>query len=173
MTQPLWTWGMLIAVTGGQGDGAPASGGVGGVSIDTRSLIAGDLFVALEDQRDGHDFVTAAFKAGAAAALVATAYLRRQGDGALLRVADPLSALSDLGRVARFRGKPRVVAVTGSVGKTGTKEMLRLCLATAGSVHASEKHLARMVAANDCSPSPVNEVPENRASARSQVERST
>ena len=138
MSTALWTWGSLIGVTGGQADGIPQSA-ITGVSIDTRSLVPGDLFVALKDQRDGHQFVTAAFRAGAAAALVGTHYQRQPDDGALLRVDDALHALEDLGRVARFRGKPRVIGVTGSVGKTGTKEMLRLCLATAGSVHASEK----------------------------------
>ncbi len=138
MTTPLWTWGSLIGVTGGRGDGAPTAA-ITSVSIDTRTIDPGDLFVALKDQRDGHDFVTAAFKAGAAAALVSEHYERQPSDGALLRVDEPLHALEDIGRVARFRGKPRVVAVTGSVGKTGTKEMLRACLATEGTVHASEK----------------------------------
>jgi UDP-N-acetylmuramoyl-tripeptide--D-alanyl-D-alanine ligase len=138
MTTALWTWGSLIGLTGGRGDGAPTAP-ITSVSIDTRTIGPGDLFVALKDQRDGHDFVTAAFKAGAAAALVGEHYTRRDGDGALLRVEDPLRALEDMGRVARFRGKPRVAAITGSVGKTGTKEMLRACLGAVGSVHASEK----------------------------------
>ena len=63
----------------------------------------GDLFVALKDQRDGHDFVAAAFKAGAAAALVSESYQRQAGDGALFKVADPLKALEALGRAARRR----------------------------------------------------------------------
>ncbi len=110
-----------------------------GVSIDTRSLQAGDLFVALKDQRDGHEFVTAAFMAGAAAALVGESYARCDDDGALLRVAEPLRALEDIGRAARRRCGAKIAAITGSVGKTGTKEMLRACLAAAGMVHASEK----------------------------------
>ncbi len=112
-----------------------------GVSIDTRTLQSGDLFVALKDQRDGHHFVSAAFKAGAVAALVAESYSRQVGDGALFRVADTLNALETLGRAARQRlsSEARIVGVTGSAGKTGTKEMLRACLSRLGATHASEK----------------------------------
>ncbi len=112
---------------------------ISGISIDTRTIQPGDLFVALKDQRDGHDFVAAAFTNGAAAALVAKSYVKQSGDGALLRVADPLRALEDAGRIARFRTDAKIVAVTGSVGKTGTKEMLRQCLSRIGRTHASEK----------------------------------
>jgi UDP-N-acetylmuramoyl-tripeptide--D-alanyl-D-alanine ligase len=135
---PLWDWATLVTVTGAAADGAPTLT-INGFSIDTRTLQAGDLFVALVDQRDGHEFLGAAFNAGAAAALVKSDYRRAPGDGALLRVADPLIALADVGRVARFRGTPKVVAITGSAGKTGTKEALKACLARVGSVHASEK----------------------------------
>jgi len=116
-------------------------GFVSGISIDTRSLVAGDLFVALKDQRDGHDFVPAAFKAGAGAALVADTYQRRADDGVLFRVPDPLAGLEALGRAARARlhEYARIVAVTGSAGKTGTKEMLRTCFSALGPTHASEK----------------------------------
>ncbi len=138
MSEHLWSWSDLIAATGGVAEGTPPAG-IDGVSIDTRTIAAGDLFVALRDQRDGHDFVEAAFKAGAAAALVASAYPRRSGDGALIRVADPLAALVELGKAARVRSNARIVAVTGSVGKTGTKEMLRQCLGELGETHAAEK----------------------------------
>lgn len=138
MSEPLWSWADLVAATAGVVDGTPPAT-ISGVSIDTRSIAAGDLFVALRDQRDGHEFVEAGFKAGAAAALVAHTYARKPGDGALLRVADPLTALEALGRAARKRSNARIVAVTGSVGKTGTKEMLRLSLGELGAVHASEK----------------------------------
>jgi len=138
-TRPqLWSAIVMAGVCDGVIDGHIASP-ITGISIDTRTIEPGDLFVALRDQRDGHDFVTQAFKAGAAAALVSNSYARRDGDGALIRVADPLRALEDAGRVARFRTDAKIVAVTGSVGKTGTKEMLRLCLERAGATHASEK----------------------------------
>jgi UDP-N-acetylmuramoyl-tripeptide--D-alanyl-D-alanine ligase len=95
----------------------------------------------LKDARDGHEFVSAAFSAGAAAALVRDDYARQEDDRALVRVADPLMALEALARAARGRLAPeaRVIAVTGSAGKTGTKEMLRACLSRCGPTHASEK----------------------------------
>lgn len=137
---PLWSASELSAALGVEPDGGDGSA-VTGVSIDTRTLQAGDLFVALKDQRDGHDFVSAAFKAGAAAALVSREYVRQPGDGILLRVSEPLDGLVMLGRAARERLSPqaRVVGVTGSAGKTGTKEMLRACLSRLGPTHASEK----------------------------------
>ncbi|HXF54233.1 MAG TPA: UDP-N-acetylmuramoylalanyl-D-glutamyl-2,6-diaminopimelate--D-alanyl-D-alanine ligase [Hyphomicrobiaceae bacterium] len=140
MAEALWSWSALLAASGGEGDGAPQVP-VTGFSIDTRTLKPGDVFVALKDRRDGHDFVTRAFEAGAAAALVRRDYLRHPQDKALLRVADPLEGLEAVARSARARlsSQARVIAVTGSVGKTGTKEMLRACLARLGAVHASEK----------------------------------
>ncbi len=138
--QPLWTFSELSAVLGVAPEGGTDQP-VTGISIDTRTLQAGDLFVALKDQRDGHDFVSPAFKAGAAAALVSESYVRRADDGALFRMSDTLKALEALGRAARDRLSPdaRVVAVTGSAGKTGTKEMPRACLSQLGATHASEK----------------------------------
>ena len=120
---------------------AVIEGIVTGISIDTRTLKAGDLFVALKDQRDGHDFVSAAFRAGAAAALVSDSYEPRSNDGVLFRVSDTLNGLERLGDAARERlnSDARIIAVTGSAGKTGTKEMLRACLAKLGNTHASEK----------------------------------
>ena len=137
---PLWSTSELsavLAVDAEGGSGEPVTG----VSIDTRSLQPGDLFVALSDQRDGHDFVAAAFKAGASAALVRESYSRQSEDGALFRVPDTLAALEALGVAARERlaSNARIVGVTGSVGKTGTKEMLRACLSRLGPTHASEK----------------------------------
>jgi UDP-N-acetylmuramoyl-tripeptide--D-alanyl-D-alanine ligase len=138
MTEPLWQWDELGDAAGARADGTPAVA-VTGFSIDTRTLKAGDVFVALKAARDGHDFVPAAFAAGAAAALVSSDYARGANDGALLRVGDPLTALAAIGSAARTRSNARIVAVTGSAGKTGTKEMLRLCLGDAGRTHASEK----------------------------------
>ena len=158
MTTPLWTWQQILdALFFASGDGVPDAS-ITGVSIDTRSLEPGDLFVALKDARDGHEFVTNAFKAGAAAALVGDHYERKRGDGALIRCkknflrenfesdsrdGDPLLGLEILGSLARRRLAPdaRIIAVTGSVGKTGTKEMLRACFNAVAPerVHASEK----------------------------------
>ena len=138
MPEPLWNWTDLAAAADGIADGAPAWP-IRGFSIDTRSLRPGDVFVALRDKRDGHEFVPAAFRAGAVAAIVAHDYQRDGAANALLRVADPLEALTSIGRAARLRSAARIVAITGSVGKTGTKEMLSLCLSELGRTHAAEK----------------------------------
>jgi UDP-N-acetylmuramoyl-tripeptide--D-alanyl-D-alanine ligase len=109
-----------------------------GVSIDSRSLAPGDLFVALKGPSfDGHDFAGKAIKAGAAASMV-----HRRADGIdesmpLLIVDDTFAALWRLGTAARARSTARLIAVTGSVGKTGTKEALRLCLSPQGLTSAS------------------------------------
>lgn len=126
----LWTSAALREATGGTLAGDVA---VTGVSIDSRSIAPGDLFVALHAERDGHDFVPAAFAAGAACALVD----RDVTGGPLLRVADTLAGLTALGAAGRARSGARFVAVTGSVGKTTTKEMLRVALSALGTVHAS------------------------------------
>ncbi|MBV9076267.1 MAG: UDP-N-acetylmuramoylalanyl-D-glutamyl-2, 6-diaminopimelate--D-alanyl-D-alanine ligase, partial [Methylobacteriaceae bacterium] len=135
MTTPLWTMAELAALPGARlvGPVAPASG----VSIDTRTLQPGDLFVAIRgDARDGHDFVEAAIAKGAAAAIVAE---DRAGafPGPLVAVPDPLDGLRDMGRAARARANAGIVAVTGSDGKTGTKEALNLVLSRFGASHAS------------------------------------
>ena len=142
---PLWTFDELVAAAGAraeQATGAPvAAVAVTGLSIDTRTLVAGDLFVALTDQRDGHDFVGKAFASGASAALVAESYVAKPGDGPLIRVADTLRGLEAIGRAARARLAPvaRVIAVTGSAGKTGTKDMLRAALGAVGKTHGADK----------------------------------
>jgi len=138
MTAMLWTLEALAAAAHAQIDGGPYAA-VQGVSIDSRTLEPGDLFVALRDVRDGHDFVSNAFAAKAAAALVDMGYERKPADGALLRVADTLAGLVDIAKASRARSPARVIAVTGSVGKTGTKEMLRAVLSRLGPTHAAEK----------------------------------
>ena len=142
VVEPLWSWAELVAATGGVAEGAAASG-VTGVSIDTRTLQAGDLFVALRgDNQDGHVYVTKAFEKGASAALVFTEFVTPAGSGPLVRVDDTLKAMERLGVAARARlgDDARVIAVTGSAGKTSTKEMLRLCLKSVDPhTHASEK----------------------------------
>ncbi|WP_322865402.1 UDP-N-acetylmuramoyl-tripeptide--D-alanyl-D-alanine ligase [Aquicoccus sp. G2-2] len=131
----LWTSEEAVAATGGR---ATQPFAADGVSIDTRTLAAGDLFVALKDIRDGHDFVAQALAGGAAAALVSRVPEGVAADAPLLIVDDVLAALEALGRAARARSAARVVAVTGSVGKTSTKEMLRTVLSHQGRCHAAE-----------------------------------
>ena len=129
----LWTHAEAEAATGGK---ATAPFEASGLSIDTRSLQPGDLFVALKDVRDGHDFAAQAFAKGAAAALVD--HVPEGVTGPCLVVPDVLAALTALGAAGRARARGKVIAVTGSVGKTSTKEMLREMLAEFGSVHAAE-----------------------------------
>ncbi|TCO69208.1 UDP-N-acetylmuramoyl-tripeptide--D-alanyl-D-alanine ligase [Rhodovulum euryhalinum] len=131
----LWTAEEAAAATGGR---ATTRWQATGVSIDTRSLARGDLFVALKDQRDGHDFVADALARGASAALVSRIPEGVADNAPLLVVPDVLGALVALGVAGRARARARVVAVTGSVGKTSTKEMLRAVLAGQGRVHAAE-----------------------------------
>ncbi|WP_400082479.1 UDP-N-acetylmuramoyl-tripeptide--D-alanyl-D-alanine ligase [Yoonia sp. R78084] len=132
---PLWTSAEAAAATGGH---VTQQWQATGVSIDTRTLQKGDLFVALADVRDGHDFVAQALEKGAAAALVTHVPDGVAADAPLLIVPDVLDALGAMGRAARVRTAAKVVAITGSVGKTSTKEMLRAVLARQGKCHAAE-----------------------------------
>src|SRR5882672_3993018 len=135
---PLWTLhDMANAMKAERAGTLPRD--VPGLSIDTRTLKTGEAFFAIQgENRDGHDFVAAALKAGAGLAVVAR---ERQSampkDAPLLVVGDVLEALNDLAKAARARLEAKIVAVTGSVGKTGTKEMLRLVLDKQGETHAS------------------------------------
>ncbi|MBX9752043.1 MAG: UDP-N-acetylmuramoyl-tripeptide--D-alanyl-D-alanine ligase [Roseococcus sp.] len=125
---PLWTAAELRDATGGTcADMVNPTG----ISIDTRSIQPDDLFVALRDQRDGHDFVDGAFARGA------FAMVDRDITGPVLRVQDTLAGLTALGAAGRARMGGRVIAVTGSVGKTTTKEMLKRACAALGPTHAS------------------------------------
>lgn len=152
----LWTSEDAAAATGGRTTAAWAATGV---SIDTRTIAPGDLFVALQADRDGHDFVAQALSKGAAAALVSRVPDGVAPDAPLLIVPDVLAALEDLGRASRARMAGRVIAITGSVGKTSTKEMARIALAGQGVIHAAEASynnhwgvpltLARMPAGTD------------------------
>jgi UDP-N-acetylmuramoyl-tripeptide--D-alanyl-D-alanine ligase len=132
----LWTAADAEAATGGRATRAWAATGA---TLDSRALARGDLFVALADVRDGHDFVADALARGAAAALVSRVPEGLAADAPLLLVPDTLAALRALGAAARARCDARVVAVTGSVGKTGVKEMLRTIFAAHGPTHAAEK----------------------------------
>jgi len=115
------------------------SAAVGGVSIDSRTLEPGDLFIAIKGEaHDGHDHVARAFEAGAAAAVVSRERTPKLAAfGAVFAVEDTLKAMERLGVAARARSEARIVAVTGSVGKTTVKEMLRTMLTACGLTHAS------------------------------------
>jgi len=133
MAEPLWTSADIVAATGGRLAGAPFT--ATGVSIDTRTLEPGDLFVALADVRDGHEFAPAALERGAAGALVS-----REVGGAAVVVPDTLAALGRLGVAARERAAgARRGAVTGSVGKTSVTQAIRAGLERAGKAHGSVK----------------------------------
>jgi len=133
----LWSAKAAAAATGGQAIG---DWSVEGISIDTRTIEAGDLFVALKAARDGHEFVAQALSKGAGAALVTHMPEGVAQDAPLLIVEDVLSALEDLGRAGRARTNARVVAITGSVGKTSTKEMLRDVLSAQGRGAHAARH---------------------------------
>jgi UDP-N-acetylmuramoyl-tripeptide--D-alanyl-D-alanine ligase len=139
LAEPLWTLREIAAATGGKCSGEGAAP-VAGFSIDSRSLEPGEGFIAIRGpNRDGHAYVIPALESGAACAVV-DATFPLGDEERLMRVADTFAALNDLGRAGRARVERTVViAVTGSVGKTGTKEALRLAFSPSGTVHASSK----------------------------------
>jgi UDP-N-acetylmuramoyl-tripeptide--D-alanyl-D-alanine ligase len=135
----LWSADALVTATGGRPIGAMPSG-ITGISIDSRTLKPGEVFFAIKGEAmDGHDFATAAIKAGAGVLVVAESKLPALGrlTAPMIVVPDVLAALEKLGVAARARSAAKVVAVTGSVGKTTTKEALRHVLSSVGKVHAS------------------------------------
>lgn len=136
--EPLWTNLGLIAALEARVSG-PLPQSAEGISIDSRTLNEGDLFFAIKgDKSDGHDYVGTAFERGATAAVVDETHADAlKGYGPLYVVREVMPALERLAKAARARTKARVVAVTGSVGKTSTKEALRLVLSKAGATHAS------------------------------------
>ncbi len=110
-----------------------------GLSIDTRTIRPGDLFIALKgDRLDGHDYVGEALARGAGAAMVNHVPAGVKPDAPLLLVSDTFAALQALGHAGRHRSHAKIIAVTGSVGKTGTKEMLAQAFAALGQTHASK-----------------------------------
>jgi UDP-N-acetylmuramoyl-tripeptide--D-alanyl-D-alanine ligase len=134
MTEYLWTSAEIAAATGGT---ASADFAVTGITFDSREVGAGDLFLALRGETsDGHHFLDKAFANGAAGAIVETPV-----DHPHVLVPDSMAALEALGRAARARSHARIVGVTGSVGKTGTKEAIAAALARhrPGKVHRSVK----------------------------------
>ena len=138
MNPALWSEQELISAFG-VAPSAALRVAVNGVSIDTRTLRPGDLFFAIKgDSGDGHDYVERAFAAGAAACVVLqTREAQLSAHGPVFAVDEPLRAMERLGIAARARTRARIVAVTGSVGKTSAKEMLRLVLSKTGATHAS------------------------------------
>ena len=132
----LWTSEDAARATGGTAAGSRWT--ATGVSIDTRSLRPGDLFVALTDVRDGHDFVADALEKGAAAALVVRRPEHVSDDAPLLIVQDVLKALEALGQAGRARSSAQVIAITGSAGKTSTKDLLGAVLGKQGRTHIAE-----------------------------------
>lgn len=139
MRTPLWRLDELIAAIGGRPVG-PDAGTITGLSIDSRTIEEGDAFLAIQGERfDGHDYVGPALAYGASVAIVGQGKLARLGKitGPLLVVDNVTAALRDLAVAARRRTDAKVIAVTGSAGKTTTKDMLRLALASSGAVHSA------------------------------------
>ncbi|MGH6834728.1 MAG: UDP-N-acetylmuramoylalanyl-D-glutamyl-2,6-diaminopimelate--D-alanyl-D-alanine ligase [Methylocella sp.] len=134
----LWTSLGLVGPLAARVSGSVPRGGATGISIDTRTLQTGDLYFAIKGpSSDGHDYAGAAFEKGAVAAVVDEAHAEALKPlGPLYVVSDVLPALERLGAAARARSAARIVAVTGSAGKTSTKEALRLVLTQAGASHA-------------------------------------
>jgi UDP-N-acetylmuramoyl-tripeptide--D-alanyl-D-alanine ligase len=124
---PLWTSDVAAKATGGR---ASRPWTATGVAIDSRTLAGGELFVAIKGlAQDGHAYVAAALDRGAAAAVVSRVPPELAADAPLLVVEDTMTALWDLGRAARARTAACIVGVTGSVGKTSVKEVLKQVLA--------------------------------------------
>lgn len=134
----LWTLDALAEATGARVSGASVQE-ITGISIDSRTIAPGEVFFAIKGDRvDGHDYVANALARGAALAVVAQEKLAAMPTGAPLAVVpDVLEALRALGRAARARSNAKVIGVTGSAGKTGTKDALRLALSREGETHAS------------------------------------
>lgn len=135
----LWATADLIKAMDGRPLGTMPEG-ITGISIDSRNLDQGAAFFAIKgDKFDGHDFASAALANGAGVLVIAESKLPAMGmwNAPTIVVSDVLKAMEKLGRAARERVSGKVVAITGSVGKTTTKEMLRTVLAPSGKVHAS------------------------------------
>jgi UDP-N-acetylmuramoyl-tripeptide--D-alanyl-D-alanine ligase len=139
MTDALWTHAEAATATAGRTSSAWTADGV---SIDSRTVKPGDLFVAIRgDNSDGHRFVHDALAKGAAAAMVAESWDGASDTEPLLVVRDTDAGLAGLARAARARTNATFVGVTGSVGKTSTKEMLALALGALGKTAATQGNL--------------------------------
>jgi len=138
MTTPLWTIAAMAEAMGAERIGALPEG-VTGISIDSRTIAPGEAYFAIKgDVHDGHAFVEAALKNSGGVAVVAQSHRAQfSGDLPLLVVPDVLAGLVDLAKASRARSNANIIAVTGSVGKTSTKEALRTVLQGQGETHAS------------------------------------
>jgi UDP-N-acetylmuramoyl-tripeptide--D-alanyl-D-alanine ligase len=139
MSGSLWTFAEIVAATHGRPVG-PEPKSVEGIAIDSRTLRPGDAFFAIKGDRfDGHAFVGPALAHGAATAIVSTAHLPALGrvTGSMIVVDDVMEALRGLARAARMRTRAKIVAVTGSVGKTSTKDMLLRALGAIQPTHGA------------------------------------
>jgi len=139
MKEILWTAREAATATGGKTNGDWQATGV---SIDSRTIEKGDLFIALAGENfDGHDFVIGALAKGASAALVSRKPAGIPADAPLIIVPDVAKGLWDLGVASWERTSAKIIGVTGSVGKTGTKEAIKLALETFGKTYATAGNL--------------------------------
>jgi UDP-N-acetylmuramoyl-tripeptide--D-alanyl-D-alanine ligase len=137
MTQIIWTGAEAAKATNGI---LSADFSATGVSIDTRTLKKGEIYLALKgDKLDGHAYVAAAFRAGASAAVVSKDFKPEDPSWPLIFVDDTMQGLEGLARAARQRCRGKIIGVAGSVGKTGTKELLAVAFSALGKTHYSKK----------------------------------
>ena len=133
----LWSQSDLVKATAGDLSGDWRNDGVAGVSIDSRSIKSDELFVAVKAKRDGHNFINDAIRLGAKGALVDHVPAEIPSNTPLLLVPSVQEALENLGKYQRERSQAKLVAITGSVGKTSSKNMLKTILEVQGKTHAS------------------------------------
>ena len=133
----LWSQSDLVNATAGDLIGDWRNDGIAGVSIDSRSIKSDELFVAVKAKRDGHNFINDAIRLGAKGALVDHIPADISSNTPLLLVPSVQEALENLGKYRRERSQAKVVAITGSVGKTSSKNMLKTILELQGKTHAS------------------------------------
>ena len=133
----LWSQSDLVEATAGDLIGDWRNDGIAGVSIDSRSIKSDELFVAIKAKRDGHNFINDAIRLGAKGALVDHIPAEIPANTPLLLVPSVQEALENLGKYRRERSQAKLVAITGSVGKTSSKNMLKTILALQGKTHAS------------------------------------
>ena len=133
----LWSQSDLVEATAGDLIGDWRNDGIAGVSIDSRSIKSDELFVAIKAKRDGHNFINDAIRLGAKGALVDHIPAEIPANTPLLLVPSVQEALENLGKYRRKRSQAKLVAITGSVGKTSSKNMLKTILALQGKTHAS------------------------------------